>query len=233
MAKRYLATLGLLATLASPLHAAVDMVKLRQAEKVSIALTGKPLSADLRKKFIDEQITLDALADQLSKSPDFVEYFAQFWTKLLGMQSPIDVYALKNTKGNAFQGIFSRTNWNGLGTSDEPGHNVAYLTKYIESHGKGPMEIGITQCADAPLIVWANAGGMVAQLKRAAVDGFGADTQNPKPIQAGTKALWQQILTIAQETSPTCEDSVVTVKPWCAAQPSSTVTSEMPKHSMR
>jgi len=215
MSQKYLTALGLMTWVSGSLHAAVDLQKVRQADKVAIALTGQPLPSDLRTRFINEQITLEALADQLSASPEFIEHFAQYWTKLIGMQSPIDVYALKNTKGQDINNLLGRANWQGLGTGDEPKMNVDYLTKYIASHEVGPVELGLVQCSDAPLLVWGPSNGMIKQLTRAAVDQLGPDDKATTPIQAGTQPLWQRLLEIAKETTAVCEDTtLVTVKPY-------------------
>ncbi len=188
---------------APPLRAEADLAKIRQAEKISISLTGRPLSAELRSKVIKEEITLDALADQLSSGPEFIEHFAQYWTRVLGMQSPIDMYA--------HVGINTGMNWGGIGNGDEDRLNADYLTKYVESHKTGPVEFAVAECPDGPLLIWAGSNNQIAAFTKAANDGMGYT----KPIQANTQALWAQLLQIAKETHATCEDtSTVQVKPW-------------------
>ncbi len=215
MIYKYLLALGMATYCSPPLFAAADLQKIRQADKIAIALTGQPLTPVMKTKFINDQITLDGIADQLSASSDFIEYFAHFWSKVIGMQSPIDVYAMKNAKGQDLQNVLGRANWNGLGPADQPKFTVDYLTKYIASHENGPLELGIIQCTDAPLLVWGPSAGMINQLTRAAVDQLGPDEKIPLPIQAGTQALWQRLLDIAKETTAVCEDSnLVTVKPY-------------------
>jgi hypothetical protein len=214
MAKSFIYAIGLIACFATPLDAAVDFNKVRQAEKISIALTGKPLSSDLRKKFVSEQITLDGLADKLSATPGFIDHFAQFWTKLIGLQSPIDIYLMKNSKGQYLDDVIRGRVWTGLDPDREKEANAEYLSKYLPDDVSTSIELDLVQCPDAPLLVWKVSKSMIPQLTRAAVDGFGADTTNPKPIQPGTKEIWQRLLNLAKETTAECDEAVASVKPY-------------------
>jgi hypothetical protein len=191
-------------TIATPrLSADVDLAKVRQAEKISIALTGQPLNAALRAKVVKEQITLDALADQLSMSPEFIEYFAQYWTRVLGMQSPIDMYSQA--------GLSIGTNWNGVGPNDETRLNVDYLKRYLDARRTSSPEIVVAACPDGPLLVWNGANNMIPIFDKAANEGMSFT----KPILDGTQSLWAELLTIAKDSYTTCTDTTtVQVKPW-------------------
>ncbi|RYZ57549.1 MAG: hypothetical protein EOP07_09600, partial [Proteobacteria bacterium] len=84
----------------SAIAPAADLVSLRQAEKISLTLTAKPLSPELRKSFLAGQITLEALADKLSTDPDFIENFAMFYTRTMGFQLPFHAYELRDAAEN-------------------------------------------------------------------------------------------------------------------------------------
>ncbi|MBC7662164.1 MAG: hypothetical protein H7249_20905 [Chitinophagaceae bacterium] len=218
MTKRFLIACGLSLLLAAPAQGAIDLAQLRQAEKISISLTGKPLSADLRAKFIAGQLTLPDLAENLSHSQGFVEYFAQFWSRLIGVQGPVDIDSIKavNAKDAAisFRDRFNLTDWLGIDKRKDSTADINFLTAYIKNHKTTPMEINIIECPDGPLIVGAGSSNMIAQFKRAAVDQLASNLDVDLPILPGTQPYWQQLLDIATETSATCTDPVTTVKPW-------------------
>ncbi|MBC7659062.1 MAG: hypothetical protein H7249_05075 [Chitinophagaceae bacterium] len=74
---------------------AADMLALRQAEKIAMTLTGQPLPDAMRKDYLAGKIKLENIADILSQDPQFIEYFAQYWARVMNFQQPFNAYDLR------------------------------------------------------------------------------------------------------------------------------------------
>ncbi len=202
---------------------AADLITVRQAEKISLSLTGRPLRDDLRKEVLSGQVTLDALADTLSKDPAFIEYFALFYTRTLGFQLPFNAYELKDAKGNdSFASILSLQ----YPESYSAEYNSRYTKEHMEANAKsmrGPMQIRLKDCGTTigpELIFDVSEQGSTdpdemkksAAVIQAATKGIGPDGN---PIQAGTEPFWKEILPIYLDTNLPCgSKDLVDVNPW-------------------
>ncbi|RZA26716.1 MAG: hypothetical protein EOP10_02665 [Proteobacteria bacterium] len=221
---RVLFSLMFAAFLVSPHNVfAADLLALRQAEKISLSLTGKPLSDSRRESFLKGKITLEQLADELSKDDDFIEYFAMFYTRTLGFQIPFNAYELKDSKGGeSFSSILS--------LSYPETYNAEYASRYdaakLASNAKsmsGPMQIRLKDCGNAvsPELIFdvSEAGNTdVNEAKkslaviRAAKEGVGPDGN---PIKTGTAMYWKEILPIYESANLPCDaKQLVDINPW-------------------
>ncbi len=95
----WVCTAALLA-FAAQAKAEPSFTDLKKADKISIALTGSPMSDEQRNRFIAGTLTLEQLADEVSKSPAFIDYFAQHWAKLLGIQQGVDPWRMTSQTTN-------------------------------------------------------------------------------------------------------------------------------------
>ncbi|RYZ55072.1 MAG: DUF1585 domain-containing protein, partial [Proteobacteria bacterium] len=192
--------------------------ELRQADKVALSLTGKPLADDLRKKFLANQIELEAIAETLSKSDAFIEYYAQFWTKTIGVQSPMDAYELRTIKDNRSVHDFANDNRVGVdrltSKNENPGFGVDGLTRWINNRkGKYPRIQIANDCEDAPRLETYSdftnhrddgKNGDDGSVERAAVRGLDPEG---KPIAAGTQTLWNEAWRIVKGSRSFCGDN--------------------------
>lgn len=81
--------------------AAPSLQNVKKADKISIALTGLPMDESLRAEYLKGELTFDQLADTITKGPEFRDYLAQFWTRLLGIQQGVNPWNMKSfAKGN-------------------------------------------------------------------------------------------------------------------------------------
>ncbi len=197
--------------LVGPLEART-LVELRQAEKIALTLTGEPLSGDLRSKFVKGEIELEEIVDSVGQSPAFIEYYAQFWTRTIGVQSPLDAYQLESREGRSVE---DQDNYAGVDrlTDDCPVRNVENLQKWIDNRiNKLPRIQVRTDCEDAPRIEVYSDFTDYPQTQRAVEAGVGPDGN---PILPGTAPLWLKAWTeIVKPARAHCDDDSVIMKVW-------------------
>lgn len=223
MLRRILQTFALLTFTLSLSAEAADLVTLRQAEKISLTLTGRPLPDDLRQAVLKDQLSLANLADKLSKDPAFIEYFALFYTRTLGFTLPFNAYELRDAKNNeSFASILSLQ----YPESYNAEYNSRYTKEHMEANAKsmrGPMQIRLKDCGTTigPQLIFdvselgstdANEMKKSAAVIQAATKGIGPDGG---PIQAGTEVYWKEILPIYIGANLPCDSKdLVDVNPW-------------------
>jgi len=65
-----------------------------QLERLSFGLTGLPsyltISADLRERYLNQEATLEELAEKLRQNPRFVERLAEYWLQVLKITEPLN-----------------------------------------------------------------------------------------------------------------------------------------------
>lgn len=164
--------------------------ELRQAEKIAIALTGLPLPADTRAKFLKGEIELGEIAETMSRSPAFIEYYAQFWTRTLGVQSPLDAYQLRSLQGRSIE---DQDNYAGVDrlTDDCGERNAENLQRWIDDRiNKLPRIQVRTDCDDAPRLEVYSDFTDYQQTQDAVEKGILPRGQGP--ILPGTAGLWKR-----------------------------------------
>ncbi len=193
-------------------------LELRQADKIALTLTGLPLPSDMRARFIKGELSLEQIAEELSKSPQFIEFYAQFWTRTMGVQSPMDAYELRSTEGRS---IADYANDNRIGTdrltagNEAPSFDVKGLQGWVDKRkqGKYPRIRIKTDCDDAPrldtyndftnIYQRADLGNSDGSVQRAAENGI---DPRGNPIQSGTADLWKEAFTITKGGEARCND---------------------------
>ncbi|RYZ50667.1 MAG: hypothetical protein EOP07_22560, partial [Proteobacteria bacterium] len=153
-----LRSLLLMTAISNPLTAlAAEMIDVRRAEKISLSLTGMPLSAENRAAVLKGTMTKEALAEQLSKSPAFIEKFGQFWTQVLGIQLPIDIFSLRTKNGVPStldgQGRYVLS-IGGVADSQYTSEKLQSVLKNFQNR-TDRIALNIVQCDDAPMIIGA------------------------------------------------------------------------------
>ncbi|MBC7532806.1 MAG: hypothetical protein H7318_14635 [Oligoflexus sp.] len=200
----------LLAALSSPVQAA-DMLALRQAEKVSMTLTGRPLPSAMRKDYLAGKIPIAEIANALSQDPQFIEYFAQYWARTMGFLTPFQAYSLD---------VPGKGNIGGMSLAPEP---TRFDPKYPERYNATEMakvaagmktvrRISVKLCDNAPMVVIGPRGEDKAMVTAAANTSIGPGGQ---PILAGSAPYWKDILPLYIQADLACDDPTLkTVTPW-------------------
>ncbi|MES2745865.1 MAG: DUF1585 domain-containing protein [Bdellovibrionota bacterium] len=198
--------------LATNAFAVPGFVELKQADKAAIALTGKPLTDDMRNQFLKGEISLETIVDQLSKSPGFIDRFAGYWTKTLGIQSPFNSNQLRSAStGKSIYSVLEGVTWLGIGFENAAASDAKWLQGVYDYRATAPLELWIDYCDDAPMITWRRSIDFFPRFKKAAEDGIG---WNGDPILPGTQAGWKKLQDLAGETFARCGDKTIPVKPW-------------------
>lgn len=70
------------------------------ADRISIALTGQPASAEDRQLILNGQITLTDYFNKFKSDPRFEIRFANFWNEILGINSPINFDSFTKPDGS-------------------------------------------------------------------------------------------------------------------------------------
>lgn len=164
--------------------------ELRQAEKIALSLTGLPMPSEMRAKYLSGELDLDAVADELSKSREFVDYYAQFWTRTLGVQSPMDAYQFRSLDGKSIE---DQENYRGVDriTGDIGNWSADTLNRWISDRVNALPRIYIANnCEDAPRLDTYSDFTNHEEVKRAANEGI---LPNGQPIESGTQNLWKRI----------------------------------------
>lgn len=184
---------------------------LRKADKIALALTGKPLPAELRSKFLSNQIELDGIADTLSKSADFIEYYAEFWTRTIGVQSPIDAYELRTLKDNKSIHDFANDNLVGVDRltgagpefkNERPAWTVEGLNNWMKPRKERLPRVQIVNdCEDAPRIETYSDFTGHDQVQKVVEKGILPDGTNADP---GTIDAWKEAYTIVKGSRAFC-----------------------------
>ncbi len=170
--------------LATNAFAVPGFVELKQADKAAIALTGKPLTDDMRNQFLKGEISLETIVDQLSKSPGFIDRFAGYWTKTLGIQSPFNSNQLRSAStGKSIYSVLEGVTWLGIGFENAAASDAKWLQGVYDYRATAPLELWIDYCDDAPMITWRRSIDFFPRFKKAAEDGIG---WNGDPI----RSLW-------------------------------------------
>lgn len=208
-----LSSLALALLFALPSFAEVELLQIRQAEKIAISLTGRPMPVDLRRSFIEGKIDFNEIAERLSKSQEFIDHYAQFWVRTLGTQTPIDVYSLKLKSGKTYseKNMASDIDWNIQSqlTSSTVGSQLTSLIKFRAIKPQMHIMLAMNEaCPDFPVIEWYMAAGAVTTIK--------PFVDKEKPVVAGTESLWKQIYDLARGgTNQGCNSpDLRSVKPW-------------------
>jgi hypothetical protein len=193
---------------------AIELADLKKAEKISVTLTGLPLTPEQRAAFMAGTLTLESLAETLTKSPDFIEKYAEFWTKTIGLVQPIDIYSLRTFNGQVNPG----TNGQGryvFGTAGTVAAtlDVAKLQANLKSFKDrtGGQALNVIQCADAPMIIAAQQGDIQGNVRKIADTGIGGDGN---PVLPNTLPEWKKLADFFDSVRPTCEAATSRVKPW-------------------
>ncbi|RYZ51605.1 MAG: hypothetical protein EOP07_21075 [Proteobacteria bacterium] len=209
MKRKIAALVGILSF--SAIAPAADLVSLRQAEKISLTLTAKPLSPELRKSFLAGQITLEALADKLSTDPDFIENFAMFYTRTMGFQLPFHAYELRDAAENESFGSITSQQY-------PEGYNAEYAKNYDKEHMernaiamRGPLQVKLKDCPEGPVLHFSANPVSIESVKKAAATGIGPDG---RAVLEGTLPFWKEILPIYERGDLPCGSNFVDVKPW-------------------
>lgn len=192
--------------------AAVELIDVRRAEKVSLALTGRPLTAENRAAILKGTLTLDALAEQMTKGPAFIEHFAEFWSRVIGVQVPVDIFRLRTISGIPStlddQGFYGFN----VGNSSDVNLTNMRLQNILKSfQGRTDrIALDVVQCPDAPMIVGSTQGAnefVIQAIVDTQKTGFG-------PINAGTLPDWQNLAAFYHVIRPTCTDDLPRIKPY-------------------
>jgi hypothetical protein len=112
--KQFLVFCLSLATLGALPSAAATYEDIKEVEKIALALTGKPLSQEMIERFVAGEITAADVFENLSKSDDFVDHFAKFWSGILGIRSVQSLGSLRieGTERTVFNQLAPLTNAN-------------------------------------------------------------------------------------------------------------------------
>jgi hypothetical protein len=71
---------------------AKDLKTIRQAEKISLSLSGDLMSDEERLKIFNGSLSLDKLVDIKLSSSGFNQKFAEYWARKLGVTVSLDAY---------------------------------------------------------------------------------------------------------------------------------------------
>lgn len=192
---------------------AAELLDVRRAEKISLTLTGLPLTPEQRAEVIKGALTPENLAESLTKSPAFIEKFAQFWTRILGVQSSSDIYSLRTKAG--IPPTLSRGARYGFNFDNY--QNPSTATQRLQSqlatfkNRQGNIALNIVQCPDGPLIVGAQDLELLENLQKLVTN-----KTNPSgdPIVPGTLPDWENLLSFMKTVRPKCEDTTPRIKPY-------------------
>lgn len=208
-----LRSLLLMTAISNPLTAlAAEMIDVRRAEKISLSLTGMPLSAENRAAVLKGTMTKEALAEQLSKSPAFIEKFGQFWTQVLGIQLPIDIFSLRTKNGVPStldgQGRYVLS-IGGVADSQYTSEKLQSVLKNFQNR-TDRIALNIVQCDDAPMII-----GAVQNIDEKSLQKIvDAQATANGPILPGTLQDWKNLTAFYRTFRTDCADDTPRVKPY-------------------
>jgi hypothetical protein len=189
-----------------------EMLDIRRAEKISLALTGVPLTPEQRAAVIQGKLNVETLTEELSKGPGFIDRFAEYWTRLLGAQATADIFELK-TKTGVPQSLSAQGRYPFVyGVAIDKTYTSDKLQNILKGlkERKGIVALNIKQCPDAPMII-GSTQGPVLSLLQSIVDKKATPTA---PILEGTLPDWQNLLAFMKTVQPTCEDTLPRIKPY-------------------
>lgn len=205
--------LAFLGIVSAPAPAATFQ-ELRQAEKISLSLTGKPLSKAMRTDFVNGKIQLSDIAESLSKSPGFIDQFAQFWTVLLNIQTPVDYWALRRKSDDkALNATIDDADFQDLDIELRcKEKNRLYLEDYyLRRINKLPFLLENISCDDAPIIKLRLDHSDPAKVQKIVDSGKCTDGTNILP---GTADVWRRINDVVQNSTAECGKGGEIVHPW-------------------
>lgn len=199
----------------SSVASAASMLELRQAEKLAITLTGKPLTSDLRAKFLKGEIDLKTIADQLSTGPEFIENFAEYWTRTLNIQAAVNPYALKSlSAGKTLKDIGNYLDWSFIAyPPNAVGADVNGLTGFYNARASGatPPAIEVRYCDDLPTLTIIAAYNGRNEWKALGTTG---KTSGGAAVKAGTEEIWSKLWDLWQKYDVECGSGGTVMLPW-------------------
>ncbi len=193
---------------------------LKEGEKISLSLTGKPLSDDLREKLLSDTITPSQIADVLSKSPDFIQSFAQYYTKLLKIQSGITRVQLGGLFKNKYLGATEPRFFAQVGNPPVAWSrmNSVQMQERYDALDKNVPALDLKDCGKFPTLFWILSNTFPQNLQSAVTSGIIQPRTQTAPeyrILPGTKPMWQKFLDMYKATAASCDETLTAdVQPW-------------------
>ncbi len=197
---------------------AANLETLKLGEKIAFTLTGKPLTDELRTKLMSDTITLEQVADNLTKSNDFIESMAAYYTNVLHIQSGVQVYSMgvPFRNKNASQGTTRIKigdplyKWNKFTNAD--------LQREYNNLDKSIPRLKPKNCKTFGILFWQNFNTEIGPLDSAAEEGILQTREGSRPevrVVAGTEPMWKRLRDLFKGTSSGCNiEETIAVTPW-------------------
>ena len=201
----------LFVTLAPAADAEPTFIQLRQADKLSLSLTGKPLTDELRTGFIDGSLNQDQLFDRLTESEDFKTHLTRFWLRMMRITNPVHGWTLEVQGGGRVQDPWRRPGTYGFSRNNPQRYTEEFLAGLRQEINSGERlyRISARDCNNSPPIIYANIFDM--RQVDAAIGGTGPDGNPP----VAPAAAWQALADMEKEYAITCEAGPrQPVNPW-------------------
>jgi len=213
MAKLLLLTIAGFLITASPLWGR-EYIELKQAEKIALSLTGRPLPKDMREQFLEGKIELKDITETLSKGEGFIEYFAQYWTRALNIVTPVSTYQIRipSRENKPIFDLERAVAWDLLTVPElAPKKNKELLQRmYDERINTLPHLTEDLSCDDAPLLNQFLDASDPKALEKMIQTGTGADG---KPMLPGTQDIWRKTYEAVRDSITSCGKGEI-IHPW-------------------